>query len=196
MRHYYLQGIMATLTNQPGSAALFNFTKILEELDEGHQTIYSQLAYLGSGILYARRGKMDRADFFFAKVISYLHEGDSERARADQREYLRIIMMMYYVAEYHALSQQLATSLTSCPGSSCCRPETPLRPGQQLLRLTDCLTKQWCLPVSTRAALSRFKPRPCAATTIASLMMTSDRCSTKKGPVRERLVLLDYLLIR
>ena len=110
MRHYYLQGIMATLTNQPGSAALFNFTKILEELDEGHQTIYSQLAYLGSGILYARRGKMDRADFFFAKVISYLHEGDSERARADQREYLRIIMMMYYVAEYHALSQRLAAS--------------------------------------------------------------------------------------
>lgn len=110
MRHYYLQGIMATLTNQPGSAALFNFTKILEELDEGHQTIYSQLAYLGSGILYARRGKMDQADFFFAKVISYLHGGDSERARADQREYLRIIMMMYYVAECHALSQRLAAS--------------------------------------------------------------------------------------
>ena len=63
MQYYYLRGMLATLTNQPGSAALFNFTKILEELDERHQTIYSQLAYLGSGVLYARQGSMDQADF-------------------------------------------------------------------------------------------------------------------------------------
>lgn len=111
MQYYYLRGMLATLTNQPVSAALFNFTKILEELDERHQTIYSQLAYLGSGVLYARQGAMDQADFFFAKVINYLQATASgEWAHASKERYLRIITMMYYAAEYHALNHRLGIS--------------------------------------------------------------------------------------
>lgn len=111
MQYYYLRGMLATLTNQPGSAALFNFTKILEELDERHQTIYSQLAYLGSGVLYARQGSMDQADFFFAKVINYLQaNANGKWAHTSKERYLRIISMMYYAAEYHALNHRLAIS--------------------------------------------------------------------------------------
>lgn len=111
MQYYYLRGMLAILTNHPAPSALFNFTKILEELDERHQTIYSQLAYLGSGILYARKGAMDQADFFFAKVIDYLQVTASGKwAHASKERHLRIIAMMYYAAEYHALNHRYEIS--------------------------------------------------------------------------------------
>jgi transcriptional regulator with XRE-family HTH domain len=111
MQYYYLQGMIGALTSGQLSATLFNFTKILDELDEEHQTIFSQLAYLGSGILYARQGSMDHADFFFAKVITYLQENASDDwSKAERLRYLRTIMMTYYAAEYHALNHRLPIS--------------------------------------------------------------------------------------
>lgn len=111
MQYYYLQGFLATLTNQPAATAVFNFTKILDELDERHQTIYSQLAYLGFGVLYVRQGSLDQADFFFSKIINYLQKkANGKWAHASKIRYLRIVAMMYYAAEYHALNNRLGIS--------------------------------------------------------------------------------------
>lgn len=111
MQYYYVKGMIYTLTNNNASTSLFNFTKILDELDEQHRTIYSPLAYLGSGILYARQNSMEHADFFFSKVISYLRsKADEDLAGAERNYYLRIVTMMYYAAEYHALNKRLAVS--------------------------------------------------------------------------------------
>lgn len=111
MQYYYLRGMIDTLTNNKTSSTLFNFTKILDELDEQHRTIYSQLAYLGSGILYARQNAMDHADFFFAKVISFLRSRAGEDlVGVSQNYYLRIMTMFYYCAEYHALNKRLMIS--------------------------------------------------------------------------------------
>ncbi|MFR0771289.1 MAG: XRE family transcriptional regulator [Limosilactobacillus pontis] len=110
MQYYYLRGMLATLTNQPGSAALFNFTKILEELDGvSDDLLTAGLPRLG--VLYARQGSMDQADFFFAKVINYLQaNANGKWAHTSKERYLRIISMMYYAAEYHALNHRLAIS--------------------------------------------------------------------------------------
>lgn len=111
MQYFYLKGMIYTLTNNQVSKTLFNFTKILDELDEQHRTIYSQLAYLGSGILYARKNSMDHADFFFAKVIGFLQEhADDDFSENDFSHYLRILTLMYYVAEYHALEHRIKIS--------------------------------------------------------------------------------------
>lgn len=111
MQYYYVKGMIYTLTNNNASTSLFNFTKILDELDEQHRTIYSPLAYLGSGILYARQNSMEHADFFFSKVISYLRsKADEDLAGAERNYYLRIVTMMYYAAEYRALNKRLAVS--------------------------------------------------------------------------------------
>lgn len=111
MQYYYLEGMVSTLISQPSSSKiLFNFSKVLDELDENHQTIYSQLAYLGSGVLYARKNSLARADLFFSKVIAYLrlHAADDYH-RMPTQQYLRFIMMMYYAAEYHYLSARYQT---------------------------------------------------------------------------------------
>lgn len=111
MQYYYLKGMIYTLTNNNTAMSLFNFTKILDELDEQHRSIYSQLAYLGSGILYARQNSMEHADFFFGKVIAFLRSKAAEDlATVPQDYYLRIITMMYYAAEYHSLNKRFAVS--------------------------------------------------------------------------------------
>ena len=111
MQYYYLKGMIYTLTNNNASTSLFNFTKILDELDEQHRTIFSPLAYLGSGILYARQNSMEHADFFFSKVIAFLRsKADEDLAGVDRNYYLRIVTMMYYAAEYHSLNKRLEVS--------------------------------------------------------------------------------------
>ncbi|WP_373842335.1 helix-turn-helix domain-containing protein [Limosilactobacillus sp.] len=111
MQYYYLRGMIETLTNAQSSTALFNFTKILDELDERHQTIYSQLAYLGAGILYARQSAIKHAGFFFNKVIAYLQKNaQTDWVHVNHQLYLRIIMMTYYTAEFHALNHRLTSS--------------------------------------------------------------------------------------
>lgn len=111
MQYFYLKGMASTLTNNKISATLFNFTKILDGLDEKHQTIYSQLAYLGSGILYARQNSMKHAEFFFSKVIMFLHSKKvADLIGAPQSYYLRIIMLLYYCAEYYSLIKQFGAS--------------------------------------------------------------------------------------
>lgn len=113
MQYYYLKGMIDTLTSNQTATTMFNFTQILDKLDEEHQTVFSQLAYLGCGILYARRDHLGNAEFFFTKVINYL---DRARAKAKSTitladiQYGRIIMMRYYVAEYQALRKRLADS--------------------------------------------------------------------------------------
>ena len=113
MQYYYLKGMFDTLTSNLTATTMFNFTHILDKLVEEHQTVFSQLAYLGCGILYARRDHLGNAEFFFTKVINYL---DRARAKAKSTitladiQYGRIIMMRYYVAEYQALRKRLADS--------------------------------------------------------------------------------------
>lgn len=112
MQYYYLRGMLDTLTNNQTATTMFNFTQILDKLDEQHETVYSQLAYLGSGILYARKNELGNAEFFFTKVINYLRaQNDSVKlAKESTTTYLRLIMMLYYVAEYEALRERYSRS--------------------------------------------------------------------------------------
>lgn len=112
MQYYYLRGMLDTLTNNQTATTVFNFTQILDKLDEQHETVYSQLAYLGSGILYARKNELGNAEFFFTKVINYLRaQNDSVKlAKESTTTYLRLIMMLYYVAEYEALRERYSRS--------------------------------------------------------------------------------------
>lgn len=113
MQYYYLRGMIDTLTSNQTTATMFNFTQILDKLDEEHKTVFSQLAYLGGGILYARQDQLGNAEFFFTKVINYLHRVTATAtttATLADIQYGRLIMMRYYVAEYQALRKRLADS--------------------------------------------------------------------------------------
>ena len=113
MQYYYLKGMIDTLTSNQTATTMFNFTQILDKLDEQHQTAFSQLAYLGCGILYARKNRLGNAEFFFTKVINYLHRtiaNPASLADLTNTQYARLVMMCYYVAEYQALRKRLRDS--------------------------------------------------------------------------------------
>lgn len=116
MQYYYLRGMIDTLTSNQTTATMFNFTQILDKLDEGHKTVFAQLAYLGGGILYARQDQLGNAEFFFTKVINYLQQVTAKAettATLADIQYVRLIMMRYYVAEYQALRKRLTDSNNS-----------------------------------------------------------------------------------
>lgn len=113
MQYYYLKGMIDTLTSNQTATTMFNFTQILDKLDEQHQTAFSQLAYLGCGILYARKNHLGNAEFFFTKVINYLHQtiaNPASLADLTNTQYARLVMLCYYVAEYQALRKRLRDS--------------------------------------------------------------------------------------
>lgn len=117
MQFYYLRGIVNTLVNRQPDKVLFDFSRILNDLDERHQTIMTQLAFLGSGILYARRQEHDQAVFYFEKVRHYLrHLEPTVAATRENNYHLRVLTLIYYTAEFYAgdtnykLSNQLINS--------------------------------------------------------------------------------------
>lgn len=116
MQFYYLRGIVNTLVNRQPDKILFDFSRILNDLDERHQTILTQLAFLGSGILYSRRQEYDQAVFYFEKVLHYIQTIEAHPAAAKESNYhLRVLTLIYFTAEFYAgdadykLSNQLIT---------------------------------------------------------------------------------------
>lgn len=111
MQFYYLQGMIRTLTNQKLADILFDFSRILDDLDEKHQTIFTQLSYLGSGILYLRHRQEARAKFFFNKVIDYLQQPLTVPEREDEKKfYLRRLTLIFFSAEFLSQQEEFAKS--------------------------------------------------------------------------------------
>lgn len=111
MQFYYLRGMVRTLTNQKLADILFDFSRILDDLDEKHQTIFTQLAYLGTGILYLRHREEERAQFFFDKVMNYLQQPISIPDRDDERKfYLRRLTLIFFTAEFLSTQGRLDES--------------------------------------------------------------------------------------
>lgn len=102
---YYLRGLLNALTNQQPVDVLFDLSQILDDLDDEHSTIFTQLAYVGSGIMYSRKKQYDKADFYFDKICQFIDEY-RQNSNPDEEDkdnyYLRILTLIFFTAEYHA----------------------------------------------------------------------------------------------
>ncbi|GAF37866.1 helix-turn-helix domain-containing protein [Lentilactobacillus farraginis] len=117
MQFFYLRGMLNAVTNKKPDEVLFDFSQILDELDEKHQTIFTQLAYVGSGITYTRINQPARADFFFKKAHDFIRASLKETlVNEEYADYLRLLTLIFYTANYYAnkgnlnLSDQLIDS--------------------------------------------------------------------------------------
>ena len=72
--------------------------QIINNLDEQHRTIFTQLAYTGIGVTYSRSGSVEKAEFYFQKVFSGLYE----LLLIDDKSIWRALNMIFYTAEYFA----------------------------------------------------------------------------------------------
>jgi len=101
MQFYYQKGLFNAITNGKAEKSFFNFSQILDDLDERHQTIYSYLAYVGLGIIYSRSNHLDEAKFYFNKVLGYINLHKDENFQKDNiNVYLRILTITFFTAEF------------------------------------------------------------------------------------------------
>lgn len=103
MQFYYLKGLFTALTNGKTEETFFYFSQILDDLDEKHQTIYSYLSYIGLGIVYFRLNQIKEAEFYFSKVLNYIHLHEDEKYQKDSLNfYLRILTLVFFTAEFYS----------------------------------------------------------------------------------------------
>ncbi|CUS25871.1 XRE family transcriptional regulator [Paucilactobacillus oligofermentans DSM 15707 = LMG 22743] len=100
MQFCYLHGCVNALINKQTDEILFDFSRILNDLDEHHQTIYTQLAFLGSGIMYARHRELKQAAFYFDKVAEYIRSNQTDNQVQEDNYFLRILTLIFYTAEF------------------------------------------------------------------------------------------------
>ncbi|WP_288530242.1 helix-turn-helix domain-containing protein [uncultured Secundilactobacillus sp.] len=98
MQFYFVRGYLTALTDGPIADALYDFNLILNDLDDNHRSIFTLLAYTGSGVAYSRNGEHTKGEFFFQKVLDHLHDLPLK----DNKSIWRALNMLFYTAEYFA----------------------------------------------------------------------------------------------
>ncbi|WP_333589625.1 helix-turn-helix domain-containing protein [Ligilactobacillus acidipiscis] len=98
----YLDGFIHTLTNGKQDDILFNFSQILNDLDEQHKTIYTQLAFLGLGVMSNRNQEIKQASFYFEKIHSYIEEHQNDFTSDDHHHYLRMLTLLFFTAQFYS----------------------------------------------------------------------------------------------
>ncbi|GAF41053.1 hypothetical protein JCM14202_2971 [Agrilactobacillus composti DSM 18527 = JCM 14202] len=106
MTYYYLLGYVQVLGGTEPLTALFYFNQILTDLDPKGQTIFSLLAYTGSGLVYSRQGKNDQAEFYFNKVFKQIYHTQA----TDAQSVGRILNMLFFCAQFYAKINELKVS--------------------------------------------------------------------------------------
>lgn len=106
MQYYFVKGFLTALTDEPITDALYYFNLILNDLDDTHRSIFTWLAYTGSGVAYSRNGDTEKSEFFFQKVLDNLHD----LPLGDNKSTWRALNMLFYTAEYFAHVADYKTS--------------------------------------------------------------------------------------
>ncbi|MCH5462033.1 helix-turn-helix transcriptional regulator [Lactobacillus sp. LC28-10] len=106
MQYYFVKGYLSALLEKPIADTLYYFNLILNDLDDTHSTIFTQLAYTGSGIAYGNNNENQKSEFFFQKVFDELHT----LPLTDNKAIWRALNMVFYTAQYFAHVKDYKTS--------------------------------------------------------------------------------------
>lgn len=102
MQYYYQKGLFAALTGGELDDIFYNFSQILDNLNEKHDQIYTYLAYIGLGVYYLRANKLDKASFYYSKVLGYINEHKDETYQKENINiYLRILTIVFFTADFY-----------------------------------------------------------------------------------------------
>jgi transcriptional regulator with XRE-family HTH domain len=73
LRFHYLNGFIMIAQQFPVTDILFTFDQILLSDEVDDMEIYRLLAYTGIGMVYSREKKMEKAEFYFSKVLEKIY---------------------------------------------------------------------------------------------------------------------------
>ncbi|MDE1548907.1 helix-turn-helix domain-containing protein [Jeotgalibaca caeni] len=74
MRCHYLKGFIMIAQPSPITDILFMFDQVLLEEESSEAEIFRLLAYTGIGMVYARENDLEKAEFYFQKVLEKIYQ--------------------------------------------------------------------------------------------------------------------------
>ena len=108
MQYYYLKGYLNVLDDGDLFDAVFDFNRILSELDVHGETIFTFLAFVGMGMVYAKQGDDTKSEYYFSKVFNDIYTMSID----DVNKIWRYINIIFYCAIYYSERSELETANT------------------------------------------------------------------------------------
>ncbi|AKP02545.1 helix-turn-helix transcriptional regulator [Companilactobacillus pabuli] len=106
MQYYYLKGYLNVLDDGDLFDAVFDFNRILSELDGRGETIFTFLSFVGMGMVYAKQGDDQKSEYYFSKVFSNIYTMSID----DVNKIWRYINIIFYCAIYYSERNDLETA--------------------------------------------------------------------------------------
>lgn len=106
MQYYYLKGYLNVLDDGDLFDAVFDFNRILSELDGHSETIFTFLSFVGMGMVYAKQGDDQKSEYYFSKVFSNIYTMSID----DVNKIWRYINIIFYCAIYYSERNDLETA--------------------------------------------------------------------------------------
>lgn len=105
LRYHYLTGFLMVFQHAKITDILFNFDQIL--LDNGEtEDIYHLLAYTGIGMVFARENDVEKAEFYFNKVLEKIYRYPIKKVE----DTWRVLNIVYQCGEFYASIHELEAS--------------------------------------------------------------------------------------
>jgi len=108
MQYYYLKGYLNVLDGGDLFDAVFDFNRILSELDSKGETIFTFLSFVGMGMVYAKQGDDNKSEYYFSKVFNNIYTMTID----DVTKIWRYINIIFYCALYYSERNDLETANT------------------------------------------------------------------------------------
>lgn len=108
MQYYYLKGYLNILDDGDLFDAVFDFNRILSELDTHGETIFTFLAFVGMGMVYAKQGDDTKSEYYFSKVFNDIYTMSID----DVNKIWRYINIIFYCAIYYSERNDLEAANT------------------------------------------------------------------------------------
>ena len=106
MQYYYLKGYLNVLDDGDLFDAVFDFNRILSELDIHGETIFTFLSLVGMGMVYAKQGDNSKSEYYFSKVFNDVYTMSID----DVSKIWRYINIIFYCALYYSERNDLETA--------------------------------------------------------------------------------------
>ncbi|MFC6177770.1 helix-turn-helix domain-containing protein [Companilactobacillus huachuanensis] len=106
MQYYYLKGYLNVLDGGDLFDAVFDFNRILSELDAQGETIFSFLSFVGMGMVYAKQGDDSKSEYYFSKVFNDIYTMSID----DVSKIWRYINIIFYCALYYSERNDLESA--------------------------------------------------------------------------------------
>lgn len=106
LRYLYLKGFLMALQKEKDTDVLFVFDQILLDNDLKETDIYRLLAYTGVGLVYMENNELDKAEYYFNKVLEQIYHYSIETTE----DIWRVLHIVFQCGVFYSEINELEVS--------------------------------------------------------------------------------------